>query len=104
MKRIRLSKHEKEVLRLLHSECRCPDTYPLHVFASCADSLERAGLVKCAWNEGHKLEDAHITAFGKEYISLNPSLRNPINWNLIIAVASLAASIVALLVACNMIK
>ena len=40
MERIRLTRSEKEVLRLLGGGLGCPDDYPRHVFPACAASLE----------------------------------------------------------------
>lgn len=104
MERIRLSKEEKTVLRLLAGGCGCPDTYPHHVFVSCVEKLEMKGLAKGAWTEGHNLETARITPQGKAYVSQNPDLRNPVNWNLVsatIAVIGPIVSVVALFVACG---
>ena len=99
MKQIKLSKQEKQVLRLISSGIVCPNTYPHHIFISCVDSLERLGLVKGLWNEGHELEDVHITKYGKIYFATNPNLRNPITT--IIAVASAIFGAMALFVACS---
>ena len=76
MERIRLSKEEKQVLRLPSSGMGCPDTFPFHVFVAGVVSLERKGLVKCEWTEGHRLADAGITGGGKAYLMANSSLRN----------------------------
>ena len=67
------------MLRLISSGIVCPNTYPHHIFISCVDSLERLGLVKGLWNEGHELEDVRITKYGKIYLATNPNLRNPID-------------------------
>ena len=96
MKRIRLTRREKEVLRLLHNGCGCPDSYPFRIFAACIAELERKGLAKGAWASGHKLVSARISSFGMEYISINPRLRNPIDWKWIITTAiALEAAIAA---------
>lgn len=108
MEKIKLSRKEKQVLRLLHSGCGCPETYPFDVFASCVDTLERKGLARSAWAEGHRLEDAKITVRGKTYMCLNPSLRNPVDWRWVvtttIAIIGASVSIIALLVACKSLK
>lgn len=105
MERIRLTKDEKTVLRLLFNGCGCPDTYPRHKFVSCVDSLERLGLAKGAWTEGHNLENACITPYGKAYMAFNPNLCNPIDWKWVIATSVAVASAVfaaaALFVACS---
>ena len=104
MERIRLSKEEKQVLRLLSNGMGCPGTYPAHIFATCVESLERKGLAKVAWTEGHKIVDAHLTDSGNTYLSLNPSLRNPVDWKWVIttsiAIVAAVAGIAALFVAC----
>lgn len=109
MERIRLTKQEKTVLRLLASGCNeCPDAYPRHIFVSCIRSLEQKGLAKGAWQEGGEMEDARLTPFGREYLAENPSLRNPVDWRWVIttAIATVAAlaSIVALFVSCSLLN
>lgn len=108
MERIKLTKDEKTVLRFLYNRCGCPDIYPRHIFVSCVESLERHGLAKGAWTEWHNLEDARITPYGKNYISMNPNLRNPIDWKWVIATSVAVASAVfaaaALFVACSLLN
>lgn len=105
MELIKLTKREKDVLRLLHTIGGCPDTYPYDVFASCIESLEMKGLVKGAWREGHTLESARILPKGETYLSLNPSLRNPIDWKWVlttgVSVIGTIVAIIALFVACK---
>lgn len=104
MEKIKLSKDEKKVLRLLNGGCGCPDAYPWHVFAACVDSLERKGLAKGAWASGHVLVDARLTSNGEAYLALNPGLRNPVDWQMVavaVSVVGLAVSIVAMFVACS---
>ena len=103
MEKIYLSKREKEVLRLLSVGEGCPSDYPGHVFASCVQSLELKGLAEGMWATGHILVAARLTSYGETYLALNPDLRNPLNWNLILSVAtiiSIAISIIALFEAC----
>jgi len=106
MERIRLSKREKEVLRLLNNIGGCPDTYPFDVFASCVETLETNGLAKGAWVEWHTLESARILPKGETYLSLNPTLRNPIDWKWVlttgISVIGTIVAIIALFIACKM--
>lgn len=108
MKRIRLSRNEKRVLRLLNADLWCPDTMPFHKFAAGCIGLERKGLAQCAWASGHELVDAVITMEGKFYIAENPSLRNPVDWKWIITTAitagTLIVAIAALLTACRAIQ
>lgn len=104
MKRISLTKNEKEVLRLLSGGCGCPASYPKHIYSDGVDSLERKGLAQGAWSEGHELIDAKITPAGKAYVSLNPSLRNPVDWKWLVtsavALIGTASGIAALFIAC----
>lgn len=104
MERIRLSKQEKTVLRMLANGCGCPDTYPRHIFVAAVGSLEKKGLAQGAWTEGHTLEDARITRQGLAYLSQNPALRNPVDrkWVVTTAIATVAAvaGIAALFVSC----
>lgn len=108
MQRIRLTRNEKRVLRLLSADLWCPDTMPYHKFAEGCIGLECKGLAKCAWASVHKLVDAIITTEGKVYIAENPSLRNPVDWKLAITTAittgTLIVSIAALLTACHAIQ
>lgn len=105
MERILLTKREKEVMRLLQSG-GCPSTYPQHVFASCIDTLERKGLAKGAWASGHELVDARLTSYGRTYITLNPSLRNPVDWKWLIttaiAVMGVMAAVAAIFISCSL--
>lgn len=104
MERIKLTKEEKQVLRLVEHYEQCPPTYPLSTFAACVDSLERKGLVRGCWSSGHELEAVKLSDNGKSYLALNPHLRNPINWAMITAilsVISVTVAIIALFVACK---
>ncbi len=101
--RIYLSKKEKDSLRLLSIGEGCPSDYLSHVFAPCVQSLELKGFAKGMWATGHILVAARLISYGETYLVLNPDLRNPLNWNLILSVAtiiSIAVSIIALFVAC----
>lgn len=80
MQKIYLSKQEKQVLRLVHCGCGCPQSFPFDVFIVCIDELEKKRIVRCAWAEGHQLEDVSMTEYGMAYIALNPNLRNPVDW------------------------
>lgn len=84
MERIKLSKREKQVLRIL-----CQQGYDgLSEFDDAAvRSLDHQGLVRGAYVEGGGVEDARLTNYGKEYIADNPKLRNPVNWVAITTVA-----------------
>lgn len=103
MERIRLTKTEKEVLRLLSLNDGCPSDYPYHVYASRVQSLELKGLAKGMWATGHVLISARLTSYGETYLTLHPDLRNPVDWRLVssvTAIVSLIVSVIALFAAC----
>lgn len=109
MKRVRLSRSEKEVLRLVASGVvECPPTYPLHRFNAALYSLEALGFIQSAREEGGKVIDLALTLKGRLYFAENPLLRNPIDWwrvaTLIITILSLVVSIVALFISCTKLK
>ena len=101
MERIKLTKEEKQVLRLVEHYEQCPSTYPPKMFQACVYTLEQKGLVNAIWSTGHELAGAKLTYLGKAYMTVNPKLRNPIDLEritLAIASVSLALAIVALLI------
>lgn len=108
MERIRLSRQEKTVLRMLANRCGCPDTYPRHVFVSAVGSLEQKGLARGAWTEGHALEDVRITRQGMVYLSQNPTLQNPVDWKWVVttavAVFAAVAGIASLFISCSLLN
>ena len=84
MRRIHLSRHEKEVLRLVASGVgSCPAAYPLHRFTSAVNALEGYGLIDAIKEEGGGIVDAVLTMEGRLYIAENPSLRNPVDWKIV---------------------
>lgn len=105
MERIKLSKDEKRVLRLVASGGLQPDTISESIFNGCVRSLEREGLVKGAYVEGGGVEAARLTSEGRLFLAENPNLRNPIDWKwwitTAIAVIGTAVAIVALFIACS---
>ena len=86
MKRIRLSKEEKEVFRMVSKfGGECPSTYPAHVFNAYIRSLERKGLVKAHFVRGGRVVwRAKLTEEGKHYICSNPNLANPIDIKMVV--------------------
>ncbi|WP_459187292.1 hypothetical protein ACGE0T_14275 [Parabacteroides sp. APC149_11_2_Y6] len=101
MERIKLTKVEKETLRIVAvSGSDCPSTYPIHIFKASVRSLQRKGLVNAIFVNDGKLWHADLTDEGRLYICQNPNLRNPINWEIVIGVIALAVSIIALFVSC----
>ncbi len=105
MEHIRLSRNEKQVLRLVAGgQGICPAEYPEHIFNASVRSLHNAGLVQGAFSEGGGVEDSRLTQYGRQYLAENPSLSNPTDWTkwaAVAAAASVLISIIALLVACG---
>ena len=68
-----------------------------------APELEALGFAKCYRNTGSDdVVMAHLLKSGRLYIAGNPSLRNPINWTIVGAIAAcvtVAAAIAALFIA-----
>ena len=96
MQRIRLTKREKKVLRLLHNDCGCLDTYPDHVFSACVGSLERKGPAKGAWVSGHELASAELTDLGEYYLRDDFAvIEEPANHTKVWAMVSIAAALEA---------
>ena len=105
MDKIKLTKKEKEVLRLLAYGIENTDCYPSHILNACVDSLELKGLAKGAWASGHEVVAAKITDKGKMYIALNPKLKNPTDtkWVITTVISAIGVTIafIALFVACK---
>ncbi len=101
MERIKLSKREKQVLRIL-----CQQGYDgLSEFDDAAvRSLDALGLVKGAYLESGGVEDAKLTTMGKEYLRGNPHLYNPVNWAMVSAIVAIVGSfgtIITIIVTCS---
>ena len=105
MERIKLAKEEKEALRILHEGKINMTTDPQRIgsLSYGFEALERLGLARCAWTEGHAIEDVAITSKGRRYVDHNPKLHNPIDWEKVAAIAAIISAIVvvvALFIAC----
>ena len=104
MQRIKMTRNEKQILRLLAAENDCPPTTPHHLFVAGCIGLENKGLARCSWASGCELASAELSYRGKAYIEAYPSLRNPIDWAWLapaaFIVASVAVALIALLTAC----
>lgn len=108
MEKIRLSKTEKRMMLMLSEY----GAEALHDFSAteasiAVRSLQHKGLAKGAFIEGGLLESATISALGRSYLRQNPSLRNPINWSKVSAIASIIMAIIAiiaLLIGCSIIR
>lgn len=109
MERIKLAKEEKEALRILHEGKINMTTDPQRIgsLSYGFEALERLGLARCAWSEGHVIEDVAITSKGRRYVDYNPKLHNPIDWEKVAAIAaiiSVIVAVIALFIACSAIK
>lgn len=109
MERVRLSKAERVVLRMVASGATCASTfYPQSKFTAAVYTLSYKGFVKAAFLEGGSVEDVRLTAYGRQYLAEHPALRNPIDWRWTIttAVALVAAiaAVCALFVSCSLLN
>ena len=107
MERIKLAKEEKEALRILHEGKINMTTDPQRIgsLSYGFEALERLGLARCAWSEGHDNEDVAITSKGRRYVDHTPKLRHPDDWQKFLAVASVISVIIAALalyIACTL--
>lgn len=103
MERIKLSKTEKQVLRLAATNAGRPSTYPEHEYNAAARSLSRKGLVKTKFYTNGSVCTIRLTDEGRQYLCENPSLDNPIPWKeigVITGILALIVSIIALFVSC----
>lgn len=109
MERIKLAKEEKEAFRILY-EGKINTATDLQRISSLSyefETLEQLGFARCAWTEGHAIEDVAITSKGRRYVDHNPKLHNPIDWEKVAAIAaiiSVIVAVIALFIACSAIK
>lgn len=108
MERVKLSKNEKAVFRMIASgQDFCPATFPLDVFNYCVRPLESFGFAKGYYIEGGGVEAVKLTPLGRQYLAEHPRLCNPIDWKWVvttlIAVGVLLVGIATLLTACKLI-
>ena len=102
MERIKLTKREKRVLRLL-----CDDRFDLltEMDYPALHELYDSGFARVAYIEGGVPEAAQLTTFAKNYLAENPKLHNPIDWKWVItttlAAIAAGAAVAALFVACS---
>lgn len=105
MDRVRLSKSEKEVLRMVATgQHQCPREYPQHTFSTAIRTLKAKGFISAHFREGGAVIDARITDYGRQYMAEYPHLFNPLDWSMVAAISSIVATIIstlALFVACS---
>lgn len=106
MERIRLSRNEKKVLRLIaDSHTCCPAYIPVDKYATAVWTLENFGLVRAAHEEGGGIVDVRLTERGRSRIAADSSLCTPTDWKWIVstAIALIAAiiAVAALFVSCR---
>ncbi len=105
MERIKLGKNAKAVLRLAdHDICQRALAMNPAEYNTGALELQRGGLAVCHQEAGGNVELIQLTDFGWLYISLNPALRNPVDWAKLAAILagiSALVSILALFAACG---
>ncbi len=99
MERIKLSKTEKKVLRMLDAGFTdVPSDIPYDKYALVASSLKKAGLVKCSFLTNGKVCGIRLTKQGKMYLYDNPYLFNPVNWSKWAAITGIVTALISLAV------
>ena len=102
MERIKLTRNEKVVLRLTAMGKGKPTDFAVTKYNAAVRLLESKALVKAVWaEESENPLLVRITENGTAYLTGNPALRNPINWQLLATIAAAVAAVAALFVACN---
>ena len=107
MQRVKLTKDAKAAFMLLDKGVyQCPKEMPFQHFNNGMLELRRHDFAVCHQEENGNVEAAQLTEKGKLYLSLNPSLHNPIDWKWLITtiIACIAAisALIALLIACSL--
>lgn len=102
MERVRLTKAEKQVLRMISKGIHlCPSEYPLHTFNTSVRTLFNKGFIQAMFQEGGGVIDTKMTDYGVQYMAQYPLLHNPVNWSLVVASISAIGTILALFIACT---
>lgn len=106
MKRIELSKEEKQVIReLRRGNSNIPNGMDNFTYSDAVSSLKEKRLVNAMLNY-EEVIDVELTAKGYAYTNANPRLLNPINWTKIATLAACVASVaatIALFISCSVI-
>lgn len=106
MERIKLSKNEKEVFWLAMNNKQLPPLgMPYEVYFACIFSLHQKGLVNARF-DCNKIASMHRTQLGEAYLTLNPSLKNPVDWlriaELVFMGVTAIATTLALFISCTL--
>lgn len=107
MERIKLTKDQKKALRNIARGVGefVPEGMTKRSYSNTARELARLDLAKTVYEEGGVLIDAHLTSYGEDYLTFNPSLTNPVDWKFIITSVigglTLVGSVVTLFIACT---
>lgn len=107
MERIKLTKDQKKALRNIARGVGefVPEGMTKRSYSNAARELARLDLAKTVHEEGGMLIDAHLTSYGEDYLTFNPSLTNPVDWKFIITSVigglTLVGSVVTLFIACT---
>lgn len=107
MERIRLTKTEKQVLRLAATGDGRPATYPAHEYNAAARSLSRKGLAKSKFYTNGEICTLRLTDEGRQYLCENPGLKNPTEWKKIstwVAIAGAAISAISVFISCSILS
>lgn len=96
MEHIRLTRDAKAVMRLLSVDAGRPANMSPLRYAAAVEELAAHGLARAARVEGGGVEAARLTRRGLHYYNANPSLRNPVNWAKVGAIAAAASAIASL--------
>lgn len=95
MERIKLSKECKQLFLAISKNQHCDITKEQY---NAFIILKRHGLVKGEELIGDKFTNATITEQGRIYLSQNPKLNNPFNWDRLISVIALVFAGISLIV------
>lgn len=95
MERIKLSKEERLLyFRFSKRDTRIPSGMSEEKFNYAAISLKEKGLVFIDM-QLNGVKAASLTMTGKAYLAVNPKLRNPFPWDIIMKAATLIAAVAA---------
>lgn len=95
MERIRLTKEEKVLFRRFsRKDISIPEGMSEGAFNYAATGLEDKELIYTEWKLT-TLSHAGLTPKGSAYLSLNPGLRNPFPWDIIMKAATIIAAVAA---------